>query len=164
MRRLTIARFLAGMLALFAVLALVVATMGQPTKDKAVPTVNGKQQVTTTRMVVTAYSVTRRQCGKTNGVTAIGRDGKRFRGVAADPTMVPYGSRVVIPGIGELLVDDTGGDMRQATIHGAKVDGIPRPDITFYHVDVRFTGPNARQRALAFGRQILDVQVILPVS
>lgn len=155
--------------AIVLVLVTIMAT-GQMSQPSGQPTENNPEtliietstpQVVT--MIVTGYSVDRKQCGKTDGITAMGRNGKKFSGVAADNTLLPLGTKVFIPGVGERLVDDTGGDMRKAAKRGAVWEGKPRPDISYYHIDLRFTGKNAKQKALAWGRRTVEV-VILPPS
>ncbi|MDO8537081.1 MAG: hypothetical protein Q7R94_02445 [bacterium] len=46
--------------------------------------------------------------------TSTGKNARILDGVAADPSLLPYGKKLLVFGIpGELVVDDTGGDMRQ---------------------------------------------------
>lgn len=66
----------------------------------------------------TAYSPTREQCDDTPGETATGSDARREYGVAADPRALPYGTVLRIPGYGDAIVDDTGGDMRRNWARG----------------------------------------------
>lgn len=66
-------------------------------------------------------------------------------GVAVDPEVIPYGSRIDIPGWPTMIADDTGCAMRLAARSG---------DIkNFYHLDIRipapyemFTDPEAARR------------------
>jgi len=98
------------------------------------------------RMKVTAYCPCENCCGKyADGLTAIGRNAKTTLGVAADPKLLSYGTKLNIPGIGVREVDDTGGAMRQSAKKG------------IYHIDVRF---HNHQEALDFGVKWLDVKVL----
>ncbi|MFT4343258.1 MAG: 3D domain-containing protein [Candidatus Woesearchaeota archaeon] len=60
-----------------------------------------------------------------DGLTSRNKNAFIEDGVAIDPSLVPYGSKVYIPGVGFKIADDTGGRMRQ---NGAR--GI-------YHFDIR---------------------------
>ncbi len=78
-------------------------------------------------MKLTAYCPCEKCCGDdANGKTSIGRDAWKTYGVAADPKLLPYGTRLDIPGIGIRIVDDTGGAMRQSAKKG------------IWHIDIRF--------------------------
>jgi 3D (Asp-Asp-Asp) domain-containing protein len=64
---------------------------------------------------VTGYTPGEESCGPyADGFTSIGADAWATGGVAADPTCLPYGTMVFIPGAGYRLVDDTGSAMRKA--------------------------------------------------
>ncbi|GEM_PF-3470284 len=103
----------------------------------------------TVRMRVTAYCLCAICCGKWaeegRRVTSIGDDAKICDGVAADPKLLPYRTKLDIPGIGIKEVDDTGGGMRQSAKKG------------IYHIDVRMA---SHQEARKFGVQWLDVKVL----
>ena len=100
----------------------------------------------TIRMKVTAYCPCRKCCGKyADGITANGKNARETVGVAADPKLLPYGTKLEIPGIGTRVVDDTGGAMRLA----AKED--------VYHIDVRMWSHQAARR---FGVKWLNVKVL----
>ncbi len=82
-------------------------------------------------MKVTGYCPCKKCCGKwadVSGkrVTAIGHDAFVCNGVAADPKLLPYHTKLDIPGIGIREVHDTGSAMRQDTERG------------ICHIDVRF--------------------------
>lgn len=95
--------------------------------------------------IVTAYCPCPLCCGdESDGKTSRGRDAYTTRGVAVDPSIIPYGSIVSIPGYGSFVADDTGGAMRN---DGKK--GI-------VHIDLRF---NNHHDALVFGRQHLKITV-----
>jgi 3D (Asp-Asp-Asp) domain-containing protein len=107
------------------------------------------RRIATRKTLVTAYCPCKICCGKSaNGVTSTGRNAFRFTGVAADPTAIPYGNFVRIPGVGFRKVDDTGGAMRQSWRKGV------------YHLDLRFkTHEEARQ----WGRKWMKVDVYKPL-
>lgn len=63
----------------------------------------------------------------------------RYGVIAVDPTVIPLGTRVFIPGYGEATAEDTGG-----SIHGD-------------HIDVAF---DTHREALAFGRQYVEVYIL----
>jgi len=96
-------------------------------------------------MKVTAYCPCARCCGKyADGKTSIGKDAST-PGVAADPRLLAYGTRLDIPGIGILAVDDTGGAMRQSAKKG------------IWHIDVRFP---THQEALQWGVKTIPVEIL----
>ena len=96
------------------------------------------------RMKVTAYCPCKKCCGKfANGKTATGKNAY-LPGVAADPKLLPYGTKLEIPGVGIRIVDDTGGAMRAAGKKG------------IYHIDVRM---ETHQEAKKFGVKWLNVKV-----
>lgn len=66
------------------------------------------------------------RCG-TTGVTAAGKDATKGKGAAADPTWLPAGTRIYVPGYGETVVDDRGGRMKRKYWR----NGVPRLDIRF---------------------------------
>lgn len=98
----------------------------------------------TVRVLVTAYCPCSRCCGRMTGKTSTGGNAWRT-GVAADPTWLPYGTRVAIEGYGETIVDDTGAAMKKRRW----IAGVPRMDVRMnYHHDAR-----------QWGAQYLDVRV-----
>ncbi len=100
----------------------------------------------TIRMKVTAYCPCKKCCGAgAIGKTSTGKDAYKTRGVAAAPKLLPYKTRLNIPGVGILPVDDTGGAMRQDAKKG------------IYHIDVRFF---SHQEALNFGVKWLNVEIL----
>ncbi len=102
------------------------------------------------KMQVTAYCPCKKCCGrKARGLTSIGKDANQ-PGVAADPKLLPYGTLLKIPGVGRRVVDDTGGKMRQDAKKG------------IYHIDIRFWGPEAHEKARTFGVRKLTVWVWFP--
>lgn len=97
------------------------------------------------RMKVTAYCPCTKCCGQDAcGLTSTGRDAYTL-GVAADPKLLPYGTKLEIPGIGIRTVDDTGGAMRKDARRG------------IYHIDIRF---RTHQEARNFGVKWLDVKIL----
>ena len=61
--------------------------------------------------VLTAYDPCMECCGKTDGITATGTKGRSGRTIAVDPSVIPYGSRVVIGGY-VYIAEDTGSAIR----------------------------------------------------
>ncbi|MEK7612228.1 MAG: 3D domain-containing protein [Patescibacteria group bacterium] len=100
-------------------------------------------------MTVTAYCLCEQCCGEwaceTKRVTSIGDDAHICDGVAADPKLIPYRTRLWIPGVGEREVDDTGGRMRQDAKKG------------IWHIDLRM---ESHEAARAWGIQKLDVTIL----
>ena len=95
--------------------------------------------------LVTAYCPCSKCCGSfANGITSIGKNAWS-EGLAADPLYLDYGTKVMVPGYGMSVVDDTGGAMRR---HWRR-NGI-------LHIDVRMTYHfEARQ----WGKQYLRVRI-----
>lgn len=89
----------------------------------------------TIRVEATAYSS---QESGLNLHTAIGTP-VRYGVIAVDPSIIPLGTRVYIPGYGEAVAEDTGGD------------------IVGYRIDIAF---ETYAEALEFGRQSLEIYII----
>jgi len=97
------------------------------------------------KVLATAYCPCSKCCGwKARGITSTGNDARR-PGVAADIRHFPYGTRLLIPGVGARVVDDTGKALRKDAKNG------------IVHIDVRFSRHND---AVKFGRQQLTVEVL----
>lgn len=86
---------------------------------------------------ITAYCACSICCGKSDGITATGTHATQGRTVAVDPSVIPYGSVVIINGH-EYIAEDCGGG----------IDGT--------QIDMFF---NDHQEALNWGRRWLDVWV-----
>lgn len=69
----------------------------------------------------------------------------RWGVVATDPSVIPLGSVVRIPGLGEFIAEDTG-------------SAVKGPVVDVFFGD----GQAAREAALAWGRQRLEIEVIRP--
>lgn len=93
----------------------------------------------TEKYIITAYCHCVKCCGKSNGVTASGAIATEGITVAADTRIFPFGTRIYIEGVGERIVQDTGG-----AIKGNRID--------LYFSD--------HQSALNFGKQIRGVCII----
>jgi len=92
------------------------------------------------KMRVSAYCPCRLCCGNySDGVTSTGKSAYT-KGVAVDPTVIPYGTIINIPGYGEVIADDCGG-----AIKGNRLD-------------VRFT---SHQAALNWGVKNLEVRIYI---
>jgi len=88
---------------------------------------------------VTAYCPCPICCGKhSNGITATGTTAYK-KGVAVDPTFIPLGSRLDIPGYGNWIkADDTGGKIKEN------------------HIDIRFQN---HQQAKTYGTKYLKIRI-----
>lgn len=87
---------------------------------------------------ITAYCPCEYCCGKTDGITATGTKATEGRTIAVDPTVIPYGTEVVING-NTYVAEDCGG-----AIKGSRID-------------VYF---DSHAEALEFGRQNLEIFVV----
>lgn len=67
-------------------------------------------------VVATAYCPCAKCCGKSDGITATGVKAKANHTIAADPSVLPYGTEIVC-GLGEFVVEDCGG-----MVKGNKID------------------------------------------
>jgi len=98
---------------------------------------------------VTGYTPGAESCGEfADGLTSIGHNAWSLDGVAADPSVLPYGTIVFIPGIGYREVDDTGSAMRDAWKKDKKI-----------HIDLRFSNVSD---ALKWGVQQLPIHIFKP--
>ena len=70
----------------------------------------------TTTFKVTAYCPCVKCCGKSDGITATGTVATAGRTIAVDPTVIPYGSKVILNGV-TYIAEDCGG-----AIKGNKID------------------------------------------
>jgi len=101
------------------------------------------------RAKVTGYTPGEESCGPyADGFTSTMSNAWSAWGVAADPTHLPYGTLVFIPGVGYREVDDTGSAMRNAWRKNKET-----------HIDLRFQKLNA---AKEWGVRHLTVHVFLP--
>jgi len=109
-------------------------------------TVNANE-IRVIKMKCTGYCLCAKCCGPNAcGLTSTGKDARRTVGIAADPKLLPYGTQLKIPGLtGIMVVDDTGGAMRQDAKKGV------------CHIDIRF---KTHQEALNFGVKWLGVEII----
>ncbi len=101
------------------------------------------------QVVATGYCQCQLCCPGGTGVTSRGVVCSTHPyGVAVAPKMIPYGTKLVVPGYhgDEVVVaDDTGGAMRQDAAKGV------------YHVDLRFP---SHQEALNWGRKKLTIYMV----
>lgn len=90
-------------------------------KDSGIP--EGAEYVDTFR--VTGYDPhCAHCCGKTNGITASGKQATFGRTIAADRSRFPFGTKLYIEGLGTFVVEDVGG-----AIKGNKIDvAVPSHD------------------------------------
>lgn len=90
-------------------------------------------------MTITAYCPCVKCCGKSDGITASGTKAKQGRTIAVDPRYIPYGTEVIIDGMGTYIAEDCGG-----AIKGNRID-------VFF---------SSHEQALSFGRQTKIVRVM----
>lgn len=86
----------------------------------------------------TAYCDCVKCCGKTDGITATGTKATAGRTIAVDPSVIPYGTEVIING-NTYIAEDCGG----------AVDGN--------EIDIFF---NTHEEALNFGRRTLTAYIL----
>ncbi len=98
----------------------------------------GTERSVTLRMLATGYCPCRICTGSGDGITAIGlKAGKGI--VAVDPSVIPLGSRLYIPGYGEAIAGDVGGKIKKNRI-----------DLCF----------NTHQEALNWGKRWVTVEIL----
>lgn len=68
------------------------------------------------KVVATAYCPCKKCCEKSDGITATGVKARANHTIAADPSVLPYGTEILC-GMGEFVVEDCGG-----AIKGNRVD------------------------------------------
>lgn len=90
------------------------------------------------KYVITAYCPCQKCCGKTDGITASGEKAVQGVTIATDKS-IPFGTKVYIEGVGERIVQDRGGAIKENRI-----------DLYF----------NDHQSALEFGRQTKEVTIL----
>ena len=93
---------------------------------------------TAMEIVATAYCPCVKCCGKSDGITSTGVKAKANHTIAADPSILPYGTEILC-GMGEFVVEDTGGALK----------GKNRVDFFF----------DSHEEALQFGRQEFTIWV-----
>lgn len=89
-------------------------------------------------VIATAYCPCSICCGKCDGITATGTKATAGRTIAADTSIYPYGTEIILNG-NSYIVEDCGGAIK----------GANRVDIFF----------NTHEEALQFGRRILTAKV-----
>lgn len=86
---------------------------------------------------LTAYCACARCCGKSDGITATGTVATQGRTIAVDPSVIPYGTEVIING-NTYIAEDCGGAIK------------------YNKIDIFF---DSHQEALDFGVQYADVYI-----
>lgn len=111
-------------------------------------------------MEVSGYCSCEKCCGPNAcGLTTTGKNSWKTLGVAADLNLLPPGTKLKIPTVGERIVDDSGGDMRKNAKKG------------ICHIDVRYGIPDeveicpeeikkCHQQAISFGRKYLKIEIL----
>ena len=97
------------------------------------PAAEEEKQPKSLEIIATAYCPCVKCCGKTDGITATGTKATAGRTIAVDPSVIPYGTEVIINGH-TYVAEDCGG-----AINGNDID-------------VYF---DTHEEALQFGRQVL---------
>lgn len=137
-------------LVLFVIFSFISSLFTHQVSAQVVSTIPATK-VYSVRAKLTSYCTCRICCGRFSGKnkTATGTDARKPNGVAAAPQLVPFGSRVYIPGLRVNQyrnVDDTGGGMRRMARRGV------------VQFDVR---ASSHAEAKRFGTRYQDVLVIL---
>ena len=89
-------------------------------------------------VTATAYCACAKCCGKSDGITATGTTATAGRTIAVDPSVIPYGTEVVING-NTYVAEDCGGAVKGN------------------HVDIFF---NTHEEAKQFGKRVLTAYVL----
>jgi 3D (Asp-Asp-Asp) domain-containing protein len=97
-----------------------------------------KPNYTEITVTATAYCPCAKCCGKTDGITATGTQATAGRTIAVDPSVIPYGTHVIIDGV-TYVAEDCGGAVKGNDV-----------DIFF----------NTHDEALQFGRRVLTAYVL----
>ncbi len=110
------------------------------------PMASDAPNTTGIRVMTTGYCPCEICCGPgAEGITSIRRDVHRHpRGLAVDPTLIPYRTVLTVPGYGTAMADDTGAAMRH--------DG----DAGVVHIDLRF---RTHSQAKAWGVRWVTIEV-----
>lgn len=90
---------------------------------------------------VTTVEATAYNAYEGDGITATGDTARPYQTIAVDPSVIPLGSLVYVPGFGWLLANDTGGA------------------VTGYIIDIAMDSDEA---CYNFGRQTLEVIIREP--
>ncbi len=140
---------LIGLVLVFLLLSFLSSVSGIPlltAGEKLPPASSLKAGDVLTHVKVTAYCPCTKCCGPVAvGLTATGRDAWETLGVAVDFKSIPKNCTLEIPGVGQLVADDTGGAMRQDAKKG------------IYHIDVRF---HSHEEAKKWGVQLLEIKIV----
>ena len=89
-------------------------------------------------MTATAYCPCAKCCGKSDGITATGTKATAGRTIAVDPSVIPYGTEIIIDGI-TYIAEDCGGAVKGNIV-----------DIFF----------DTHEEALIFGRRVMTAYIV----
>jgi 3D (Asp-Asp-Asp) domain-containing protein len=103
------------------------------------------------KALVTHYCWKEKLEKRWKGKTALNTSAKNDKGIAVDPTLIPYGSVVLIPGVGIRTADDTGGRCKK---YGQESKVV---------IDVRWEDKTARElKQLGSKEQVIYVLERVP--
>ena len=94
------------------------ATTTKPTEEVVVKTIETPEIKPEPEIIslgeykLTAYCACKKCCGKTDGITASGVKAVQGVTVAADTSQLPFDTKILIDGLGEYTVQDTGGSIK----------------------------------------------------
>lgn len=109
-----------------------VETVPTASKEETMP------EYTEITVTATAYCPCVKCCGKSDGITATGTKATAGRTIAVDPSVIPYGTEVIIFG-NAYVAEDCGGAIKGNSI-----------DIFF----------DTHEEALLFGRQVMTAYIV----
>lgn len=109
-----------------------VETVPTASKEETMP------EYTEITVTATAYCPCVKCCGKSDGITATGTKATAGRTIAVDPSVIPYGTEVIING-NAYVAEDCGGAIKGNSI-----------DIFF----------DTHEEALLFGRQVMTACIV----
>lgn len=102
------------------------------------PVINDEPEIKEMVVTATAYCPCQKCCGKTDGITATGTKATAGRTIAVDPSLIPYGTEIIIDGH-TYIAEDCGG-----AINNNKID-------VFF---------DTHEEALDFGKKQITIQII----
>ena len=108
-----------------------------PAASEETPIIETESEYTELAVTSTAYCPCEKCCGKTDGITETGTKATAGRTIAVDPSVIPYGTELIIDGI-TYYAEDCGGAVKGN------------------HIDIFF---DTHEEAKQFGRQQLVAMI-----